>query len=128
MTITEVSKKYDLSQDTLRYYERIGLIPGVNRNKSGIRDYTNEDCKWVEFAKCMRSAGLAIEVLIEYLALFEQGDETIAARKELLVEQRNRLAARIEEMQSTLKRLDGKIQTYDQSVLIREKGLQWPKE
>ncbi len=128
MTITEVSKKYDLSQDTLRYYERIGLIPGVNRNKSGIRDYTNEDCKWVEFAKCMRSAGLAIEVLIEYLALFEQGDETIAARKELLIEQRNRLAARIEEMQSTLKRLDGKIQTYDQSVLIREKGLQWPKE
>lgn len=128
MTITEVSKKYDLSQDTLRYYERIGLIPGVNRNKSGIRDYTNEDCKWVEFAKCMRSAGLAIEVFIEYLALFEQGDETIAARKELLIEQRNRLAARIEEMQSTLKRLDGKIQTYDQSVLIREKGLQWPKE
>ena len=51
MTITEVSKKYDLSQDTLRYYERIGLLPAVNRNKSGIRDYTDEDCKWVEFIK-----------------------------------------------------------------------------
>ena len=72
MTITEVSKKYDLSQDTLRYYERIGLLPAVNRNKSGIRDYTDEDCKWVEFIKCMRGAGLPIEVLIEYVALFQE--------------------------------------------------------
>ena len=77
MTITEVSKKYDLSQDTLRYYERIGLIPTVNRNKSGIRDYTDEDCKWVEFIKCMRGAGLPIEVLIEYVALFQEGESTI---------------------------------------------------
>ena len=65
MTITEVSKKYDLTADTLRYYERIGLIPSVNRNASGIRDYTEEDCKWVHFAKCMRGAGLSIEVLVE---------------------------------------------------------------
>ena len=85
MTITEVSKKYDLSQDTLRYYERIGLIPAVNRNKSGIRDYTDEDCKWVEFIKCMRGAGLPIEVLIEYVALFQEGESTIQARKEILI-------------------------------------------
>ncbi|MDR3668182.1 MAG: aldo/keto reductase [Ignavibacteriaceae bacterium] len=55
MMIAEVSGKFDLSQDTLHYYERIGLIPSVNRNKSGIRDYTEEDCKWVEFIKCMRN-------------------------------------------------------------------------
>lgn len=83
MTITEVSEKFDVSQDTLRYYERIGLIPRVNRNKSGIRNYTEEDCKWVEFIKCMRNAGLPIEVLIEYVGLFQQGGETIDARKEL---------------------------------------------
>lgn len=51
MTITEVSSRYDLSQDTLRYYERIGLIPSVNRKQSGVRDYTEEDCRWVEFIK-----------------------------------------------------------------------------
>ena len=84
MMIAEVSKKYELSADTLRYYERIGLIPQVNRNKSGIRDYTEEDCRWVEFIKCMRNAGLPIEVLIEYVTLFQQGDETIEARKELI--------------------------------------------
>ena len=79
MTIAEVSKKYDISADTLRYYERIGLIPPVNRSRSGIRDYTEEDCRWVEFAKCMRGAGLQVEALIEYVALFQQGDETVPA-------------------------------------------------
>ena len=54
MKINEVSKMYDITADTLRYYERIGLIPTVNRNESGIRDYTETDCNWVNFAKCMR--------------------------------------------------------------------------
>ena len=61
MTIAEVSRQNDLSPDTLRYYERIHLIPPVNRNSSGNRDYTDEDCRWVKFIKCMRSAGLSIE-------------------------------------------------------------------
>ena len=89
MTIAEVSKKYELSADTLRYYERIGLVPPVPRNKSGIRDYDTESCQWVELMKCMRSAGVQIEALIEYVALFQQGDETIGARKALLIEQRD---------------------------------------
>ena len=60
MTITEVSKLYDITPDTLRYYERIGLIPKIHRNKNGIRDYTQEDCNWVEFIKCMRNAEMCI--------------------------------------------------------------------
>ncbi len=123
MTIAEVSKKFDLSQDTLRYYERIGLIPSVNRNKSGIRDYTEEDCKWVEFIKCMRNAGLPIEVLIEYVTLFQQGEATLVARKELLTEQRNQLIARMEDMQKTLERLNYKIESYEQTVGKKEKEL-----
>ena len=70
MTIAEVSKKYEISADTLRYYERIGLIPPVSRSKSGIRDYDENACSWVELMKCMRSAGVQIEALIEYVALF----------------------------------------------------------
>ena len=128
MTITEVSEKFDLSQDTLRYYERIGLIPSVNRNKSGIRDYTEEDCKWVEFIKCMRSAGLPIEVLIEYVGLFQQGDETIEARKELLTEQRKQLITRMEDMKKTLERLDYKIASYEQTVVGKEKELRRPED
>ncbi|AKN31669.1 transcriptional regulator [Clostridium carboxidivorans P7] len=123
MTITEVSKKYGLSADTLRYYERVGLIPEVNRNKSGIRDYTEEDCKWVEFIKCMRSAGLPIEVLIEYVTLFKQGNETIEARKELLTDQRKQLVEKMEDIKKTIERLDYKIERYEQAVVIKENEL-----
>jgi len=123
MTIAEVSKRFDLSQDTLRYYERIGLIPSVNRNKSGIRDYTEEDCKWIEFIKCMRNAGLPIEVLIEYVTLFQQGDATIGARKVLLTEQRKQLVAKMEDIKKTLERLNYKIESYEKSVVEKEKEL-----
>lgn len=76
LTIAEVSKKYDITADTLRYYERIGLIPAVPRKPNGIRDYDQASCQWVELMKCMRKAGVQIEALIEYVALFRQGDET----------------------------------------------------
>ena len=117
MTISEVSKKYGLTQDTLRYYERIGLIPYINRTSSGRRDYTEEDCKWIEFIKCMRLAGLPIETLIEYVALDQEGDSTITARKELLVEEREKLIERIKEMQKTLERLNHKISRYEEAEL-----------
>ena len=123
MTIAQVSQKYGVSADTLRYYERIGLLPPVGRTKSGIRDYTEEDCNWVNFIKCMRSAGLPVETLIEYAGLFGQGDETIPARKELLMEQRRQLAARIGEMQAVLDRLDKKIEGYESHLLKAERSL-----
>lgn len=127
MTITEVSKKYEMTADTLRYYERIGLIPPVNRNHSGIREFTEEDCNWVQFIKCMRSAGLSIEVLIEYVTMFQEGNSTIKARKALLIEQRNHLSDKIEEMKETLKRLDMKIDGYEERVLIKEEQLKKSK-
>lgn len=128
MTIAEVSRQYGLSADTLRYYERIGLIPGVTRSKSGIRAYTEEDCRWVEFAKCMRGAGIQIEALIEYVALFQQGDATIEARKQILTEQRDQLQARIAEQQQTLDRLNAKIERYDQGLLPAEHKLMHQEE
>ena len=121
MKIAEVSERYAISTDTLRYYERIGLIQPVNRNGSGIRDYGEIDLRRVEFIKCMRSAGLPVEVLIEYIGLVQQGDETIEARKEILKEQRELLAARMEEMQKTLDLLDHKIEVYENAVLTKEK-------
>lgn len=124
MTISEVAKKYNLSADTIRYYERIGLIPRVNRNASGIRDFTENDCGWVEFIKCMRGAGLPIEALIDYVALFQQGDISVQARKSILVEQRDVLVERMKEMQSTLERLNQKIEHYEEGLHVAEKRLQ----
>ena len=123
MKIAEVSEQYGISTDTLRYYERVGLIQPVNRNGSGIRDYNELDLRRVDFIKCMRSAGLPVEVLIEYVGLVQQGDKTIKARKEILKEQRELLAARMQEMQKTLDILDHKIEVYENAVLKKEKRI-----
>ena len=125
MTIAEASKKYGLSADTLRYYERIGLLPPVPRTKGGFRDYDEDSCRWIELMKCLRSAGVQIEALIEYVKLFRQGEETIDARKALLVQQRDQLAARMEEMQRSLDRLNYKIVNYDQKIASKEGQLHY---
>ena len=116
MTISEVSKKYNLTQDTIRYYERIGLIPRVPRTKSGVRDFDDESCRWIEFIKCMRSAGMAIDVLIEYVKLYKEGSNTLEQRKNLLIEQRKKLLKKQEEIKSTIERLEYKIKIYDEIV------------
>ena len=116
MTISEVSKKYNMTQDTIRYYERIGLIPRVPRTKSGIRDFDDESCRWIEFIKCMRSSGMAIDVLIEYVRLYKEGSNTLEQRKNLLIEQRKKLLKKQEEIKSTIERLEYKIKIYDEIV------------
>ena len=116
MTIKEVSEKYDLSADTIRYYERIGLIPHVPRKENGIRDFDEAACGWVEFSKCMRSAGVQVESLIEYVDLFfKEGTEE--ARKEILVEQRTRLQEQYEQLKATMERLDYKIAHYEELMV-----------
>jgi len=120
MRISEISQQSGISSDTLRYYERIDLIPPVNRNGSGIRDYSELDVKRVEFVKCMRKAGLPIEVLTDYFQLVHQGDRTVEARKEILKEQRARLMAKMEEMQQTLDLLNYKISMYEETLLKKE--------
>lgn len=121
MTIAEVSKKYNLTQDTIRYYERIGLIPRVPRTKSGVRDFDEESCRWLEFTKCMRNAGLPIEVLIEYINLSKEGDKTLEQRKNLLIEQRQKLIEKQENIKETISRLDYKIENYDKIARGKKK-------
>ena len=122
MTIAETSRKYNMTADTLRYYERIGLIPPVPRTKGGIRNYDENSCRWIELMKCLRSAGVQIEALIEYAALSRQGEGTEERRKAILIEQREQLLARMEEMQRSLDRLNYKIENYDK--ILRGKGEQ----
>lgn len=116
MTIKEVSKKYEISQDTLRYYERVGMIPPVTRTAGGIRNYTKEDLRWVELAQCMRSAGLPVEAMIEYVRLFQEWDSTISARLQLLTDQREMLLEQRRQIDETLNRLNYKISRYEEAV------------
>lgn len=116
MTIKEVAEKYDISADTLRYYERVGMIPKVTRRPNGIRDYQESDLGWVELAICMRSAGLPIEVMIEYVKLYKEGGNTIPARLELLQEQMNVLKEQKAQIESTVERLAYKISKYEEAM------------
>ncbi|GFI43461.1 HTH-type transcriptional regulator AdhR [Lachnospiraceae bacterium] len=116
MTISEVSKRYGISQDTLRYYERIGVIPPVHRSESGVRDYTEEDCGWVELAGCMRGAGLPLLALAEYVRLSQKGDETIPERRKLLIKQKEQLSVQLKAIQNTMERLEYKISCYDRAM------------
>ena len=123
MTISEVSEKYGIPVDTLRYYEKEGLIPPEHLKESGVRDYTDGDCGWVESIKCMRSAGLSIETLTEYVALYLKGNRTLQKRKNLLIAERDRLQERVNEMQKTLNRLNYKISVYEDKIVSCEKKL-----
>lgn len=121
MTISEVGKKYDLTPDTLRYYEKIGLLHHIPRNKNGIRNYNEENCKTIEFIKCMRSSGVEIEALIRYMNLLEYGKETVKERKELLEDQREKLLQKQKNMNETIERLNVKIEHYDEIVSGKRK-------
>ncbi len=121
MLIAEVCKKYDLTADTIRYYERIGLIPTIPRTENGIRNFDEESCRWIEFIKCMRNAGMEIEILLEYVNLFKKGKSTVQARKQLLEEQRKKLVEKQKNINSTIERLDYKLELYDEIILGKRK-------
>lgn len=123
MNIADVAARFDLTPDTLRYYEKVGLIPKVNRTSGGIRNYTDYDCGWIDFIKCMRNAGVQVSALVDYVKLFKQGDSTSSVRKNTLVRERDRIAAHISEMQRTLDRLNTKIERYEQDIIPAEKDL-----
>lgn len=116
MKIKEVSTKFNVPADTLRYWEREGAIPPVTRNEMGYRDYDDEDLDWIVFAKCMREAGVSIEYLIEYITLFKQGDATLQARKDLLREQLETIAQRLQEIQHTYDLIKNKTEHYEEHV------------
>lgn len=116
MTVKEVSEKFNITQDTLRYYERIGMIPPVTRTPGGARNYQKTDLDWVELAICMRSAGLPVEVMIEYVKLCQEGDSTIPERLQLLQEQREALFEQRKQLDATLDRLSYKITRYEAAV------------
>jgi DNA-binding transcriptional MerR regulator len=126
MTIKEVCEKYDITADTLRYYERVGVIPTVSRTKGGIRNYTEEDIAWVENAICMRNAGVPVEMLIEYVRLFQEGDGTFKARCDLLAEARADIQEQLDRITETARLLDYKISRYEEA--IKTGVLSWEKD
>ena len=123
MNIKKVSEVTGISADTIRYYERIGLIPPVTRNQSGIRDFTEREIGLLEFVRCFRKAGVSVEALIDYVALLEEGEGTEEARLAILKEQAEKLDARLAELQAARERLAYKIDNYQELISQSERKL-----
>ncbi|MGL4986825.1 MAG: MerR family transcriptional regulator [Treponemataceae bacterium] len=123
MTIGEVCKKYNLSIDTIRFYEKSNLLPIIQRNKSGYRVYSETDCKWIEFIKYMRAVGISIKVLQKYTALYQEGSETHAQRKQILQEQLDLIEKRMSDIHATHEKLKYKVEHYDDCVIGLRKNL-----
>lgn len=121
MRISEVSKMFNISADTLRYYEKEGLLGPIEKDKSGIRDYQQKDLDRIHFIKCMRQAGLSIEVLYDFCQLYTKGDETLSDRRDILFIEKEKLEERIKEMQDTLNYLNRKIDIYTSKIEEQKK-------
>ena len=129
MNIKKVSEQLGISSDTIRYYERIGLVPPINRDKNGVRNFTDIDIQRLDFIKCMRHAGLSIESLHEYMHLYSLNDDrTIPARKRILEEEVEKLDERIASLQETRAYLQHKIDVYDSQLTQATNDLKLSEE
>lgn len=123
MNISEAAKITGLTAATLRYYESEGLIPPVTRKNGGVRDYQQDDLGWIDFIKCMRSAGMSVDSLIEYTTLFRNGTQSDEARKNILIRERDQLLAKQKEISETIERLNGKIKSFEGKIRESEDSL-----
>src|SRR5699024_12248259 len=129
MNIKKVSEQLEITPDTIRYYERIGLVPPINRNKNGVRDFTDLDIQRLDFITCMRHAGLSIESLHEYMHLYSLNDDrTITARKRILEEEAETLDDRIASLQETKAYLQNKIHVSDSQLTKATNDLKLSEE
>lgn len=126
MTIKQICEQYGLTADTLRYYEKIGVIPPVHRSASGIRNYTPEDIGWIENAVCMRSAGVPVESIIQYVQLYQNGSDTIAMRRDLLSHVLEDLKEQRRQLDAAIDRLSYKVSRYD--IAMQTGVLSWDAE
>lgn len=120
MKISEVSKKFDLSIQTLRYYERLGVIPPVPRDDNGFRDYRQSDLYWIHYVQALRRSGVSIESIKLYVDLVKQGSATRDERKKILLEQRQKLLEKRASIDDALKHMDHKLSVYDEYVIALE--------
>ena len=114
LTIKQVADATGLSEHTLRYYERIGLILTINRNESGYRRYTSMDVDWINFLNKLRSTGMSIQQMIQYAELQRHGDSTLPQRLEILKTHRCQVQARIDELGEHMKTLNWKVEVYSE--------------
>ena len=119
-TISEVAGRTGVSIDTLRYYERIGLIHGVGRLSNTHRRYTESDIEWIQFLLKLRATGMSIQQMLVFAHLRRQGESTLRERVAMLKAHYDQVEAHVQQMQEYLAVLDHKIALYESTLPARE--------
>ena len=107
-TVGQMAKMLGLAGSTLRYYDKEGLLPFVERSSGGIRMFREKDYEWLQIIECLKKAGMSIKDIKKYIVLLQQGDSTIQERLELFQQQRTVLLEQMASLQQTLNTLDYK--------------------
>jgi DNA-binding transcriptional MerR regulator len=115
-TIQRAAAETGLSADTLRYYERIGILPGIGRSESGHRRFTDDDMGWIKLVQCLRATGMPLDDLHRYAELVQEGEHTAAERLSLLEAHKCRIETELAELMVALDLVDMKIAGYAQLV------------
>ncbi|MEU9254250.1 MerR family transcriptional regulator [Streptomyces sp. NPDC048270] len=121
-TISEVEARTGLTQHTLRWYERIGLMPHVDRSHSGQRRFSDKDLDWLAFVGKLRATGMSVADMVRYAELVREGEHTLDDRRELLEATRRDVRARISELTDALAVLDYKIDFYAMNAVAGKKA------
>jgi DNA-binding transcriptional MerR regulator len=116
LTIQQVAEATRLSEHTLRYYERIGLIHAIGRAENKHRRYSRDDIGWIDFLTKLRATGMTIQEMQQYAELQRQGDDTLPERVEMLKKLRCNVEARIEELHEHMRLLNYKIEVYSEQI------------
>ena len=127
-SIQEVSRKTGLSAHTLRYYEKEGLLNGVIRSPGGFRQYTDEDLERLGLICCLKNTGMSIQEIARFVQLTREGDHTLEERVKLLREHRERVLARISEMQTHLEKVTWKLNFFTEKLKAYEAGKDRPTD
>jgi DNA-binding transcriptional MerR regulator len=114
LTIQDIARITGLSKDTLRYYEKIGLIESVERAPNGHRRYSQDDVTWIEFLKRLRATSMPIQQMQHYACLYRQGDSTLTERRILLESRQREVEARVLEYRQLLEFIEKKVKLYRQ--------------
>lgn len=125
MTIKEVAKKTGVSADTLRYYERIGLLPAVPRKPNGIRDYDEFFIDWIAFIQDLKSVGMSLEAILDYISLAKLGEASRKKRKQLLVEVQHILLNKIKVLHTMVEKNNYHLEHYDDVLLPKTNKLMY---
>ena len=112
-SIAEVAERTHLTAHTLRYYEKEGLLPFIDRSDSGNRDFKDKDLEWLELICCLKNTGMPIKQIKQYIGLCLKGDDTLNVRREIFINHREEVINQIAELHKNLDKINCKINYYD---------------